>query len=256
MSLADMETADPEQKRTARNSNSSQKKEPNKLSNMDNQKEGDYRAISKTAVLSLVFAIFAFAVVTLVFVAPEVAMMSGTIAIFGCLFGGYALYNINRYPDELLGAKPAKIGFIGSIVLLIGSFGFWGYVYSTEVPKDHQRISFSMLKPDKRKQEKFAAVAEELDGKKVFIKGFVRPSDRKTGLEKFLLVGDFGDCCFGGNPKITDVVAIDLENGLTADYSFRVRRIAGTFRLNRDRRPVNEDGVPQVVYSIEADYIK
>ena len=167
-----------------------------------------------------------------------------------------AKFSLRKYPDELIGRKAASFGFFGSIVVMAIGIGYYSYIYATEVPEGCERISFSMLKPDKVKNEVYPSEMEKYDGKRVFIKGFVRPSDRKIGLEKFLLVGDFGSCCFGGTPKLTDMVAIELKDGLKANYSFRVRRIAGTFRLHKSGRAVDEDGVPNVIYTIEADYLK
>ena len=222
----------------------------------DNDFEDQYRSISKTAILSMVFAIFALIAVPFMFLIPEVAIFVGFLASIGIGFGLLAVWGLKRYPDEIVGWGPAKIGLIGSLVFAVGGFGLYGYVYATEVPPDHQRISFSMLKPDKRKEELVPQAAFDLDGKKVFIKGFVRPGQRRVGLKQFILVGDFGDCCFGGNPEITDVIAVDLLGDLKVDYSYRLRRIAGTFKLNPGRRLVDEDGIPQVFYTIEADYIR
>jgi len=220
--------------------------------------DGDetYRAICKSAVLALVFTIFSLIAAPFIFVIPELAVFSALLAFFGMLFAGLAAFNLRKYPDELVGWGPTKFGLVVSAVVFVASVGLFSYIIATEVPEGHIRISFGKLKPDKDLGETIPKIAKEYDGKKVFIKGFVRPGNRRVGLQQFILVGDFGDCCFGGNPAITDVVAIDLQDGLTADYSLRVRRIAGTFHLNKDPRPVNEDGVPQVYYTIEADYIK
>jgi hypothetical protein len=222
----------------------------------DNRTHEDYRAICKTAILSIVFSVFALLLAALMFMVVELALMAAIVAVFGLVFAIIAFINLKKYPDELLGWKSAKIGFIACLVVLISSVGLYSYVYATEVPEGYQRISFRELKPNKRRSEVIPPAAEELDGQKVFIKGFIRPNDRKVGLQKFTLVGDFGSCCFGGNPDITDVIAIELDDGKTADYSLRVRRIAGTFRLNKTPKRINEEGVPEVHYTIEANYIK
>ena len=113
-----------------------------------------------------------------------------------------------------------------------------------------------MLKDDSKTQLAYSESAEELDGKKVFLKGYVRPGNRKTNLKEFILVGDWGSCCFGGSPKITDVVAISLPDDQRVNYSLRLRKIAGTFRLNRNAVRTSEKDVPRVFYQIDADIIK
>ncbi len=241
--------------RAAQESKSGNPYEPAKKSSPDGLNE-QYRSICKTAVVSAVFTVFALLTLLLIILIPELGLMAAMIAIFGVAFGAIAMLSLRKYPEELIGQKAAKFGLFGSIAIMAIGIGYYGYIYATEVPEGCQRINFTMLKPDKRKNETYPAEIEKYDGKKVFLKGFVRPSDRKIGLEKFLLVGDFGTCCFGGTPKLTDMVAIELKNGLKANYSFRVRRIAGTFRLHKSGKAVNEDGVPNVIYTIEADYIK
>jgi len=60
-----------------------------------------------------------------------------------------------------------------------------------------------------------------------------------------------------GNPKISEVVAVDiLLPDKTLDYDYALRRIGGTFRLNPQTIATGEADVPQVFYLIEADYVK
>ena len=75
-------------------------------------------------------------------------------------------------------------------------------------------------------------------------------------LKEFILVGDWGTCCFGGNPKITDVVAVKIVGDQTVDYGYSVRRVVGTFRLNKSTRRTNEKDIPQVFYEIEAEQVR
>ena len=113
-----------------------------------------------------------------------------------------------------------------------------------------------MLKDDKDTDLPYSEKAVALDGEKVFLKGFVRPGTKKKNLQKFILVGDFGSCCFGGAPEITDVVAINILGEERVHYGLRVRKIAGTFKLNKRKAPTAEKEVPKVFYQIDAEYIK
>ena len=207
-----------------------------------------YRAISKATVLSVVFTLLglAYLLIPALIVFPLVAVGAGVIA----------LANIKRFPEELTGRLPAKICVFLSLALLVGGTAMHVYIYLTEVPEGYQRISYRMLKDNKKTKLPYSEEALDLDGKKVFLKGYVRPGARKKDLKRFILVGDFGDCCFGGNPEITDVVAINIIGDETVDYSWSLRKIAGTFRLNKKTMKTDEKEVPRVFYQIEADIVK
>ncbi len=175
----------------------------------------------------------------------------------GVGFGLVALVGFRRYPEELVGKLAGQIGLIVSLICLVSSVGMHAVIYATEVPEGYQRISYSTLRNNPKTSLPFSEKAQELDGKKVFLKGYVRPGLKKTKLKDFILVGDFGDCCFGGNPKITEVVAIHIvDDEKTVDYGFALRRIAGVFRLNPNTKSINEKDIPQVFYEIEADHVK
>ena len=208
-----------------------------------------YRSVSKAAVACIVFAVLG---ALTSFVAPAFVLLP----ILGLSFGILALTNFRRFPDELTGKMAAKIGLVVSAICLVGSVGYHSVIYATEVPDGYQRISFGDLRPNKRTPVPFSEKAIEFDGKKVFLKGYVRPGAKRRKLKEFVLVGDFGDCCFGGNPKITEVVAITITTDETVDYGYSLRRIGGTFRLNQRTRMINDKDVPQVFYEIEADHVR
>ncbi len=207
-----------------------------------------YRSISKAAVVSVVFAILGLV--------SMLAPMFCIIPFLGLCFGLLGLANLKRYPNELIGRRAATIGTIVNLVLLVGSISVHSYIYATEVPDGYQRISFYQLRPNDRTPLPFAESAEEFNGKKVFLKGNVRPSARKNNLKEFILVGDFSSCCFGGNPKITDIVSINIETDQTVDYSLRLRRITGEFRLNPRKKQITEKDIPSVFYEIIADGVR
>jgi len=199
----------------------------------------EFRSVSKAAVACLVFAILS--------AAAFLSQLFVILPIIGIGCGMAALAEIRRYPLELAVCA----------VMLIGSSVMHSYIYATEVPPDHRRISFGDLRDNQKTNLPYSEKAKELDGQKVFIKGYVRPpSGKKKRLKNFIMVGDFGDCCFGGNPKITEVIAVKISSDDTVDYSYGLRRIGGTFRLNPNTRPVNEKEVPQVFYEIEANHVR
>ncbi|HMO15002.1 MAG TPA: DUF4190 domain-containing protein [Pirellulaceae bacterium] len=207
-----------------------------------------YRSLSASAICSFVFgllSLLSFVFATALFL-PLLAIALGFIS----------LKNFWRYPDELTGKVFAKFGLVLGLVSLMGGVSLHSYIYATEVPEGYERINFRMLREDVKTPLPFAEAAEELDGKKVFIKGYTRPGTKRKNLSEFIMVGSFGDCCFGGQEKLTEVVAVRIMTGETVDYSLRLRKIAGVFRLNRKTTVTSDKEVPEVFYQIDADYVR
>ncbi len=213
------------------------------------ENEFAYRTFSKAAIASIVFAVLG---ALTSFLAIQMVLLPMMAAVFGVV----ALLSFRRYPDELSGKRLAQIGLIAGIVLFSTSLSYHVYIYNTEVPEGYQRISFGELRYNKRSTLPFNEKAQVFDGQKVFLKGYVRPSTKRRKLTDFILVGDFGDCCFGGNPDPTEVVAIRIKIDQTVDHSYALRKIGGTFRLNEDSRITGDNEVPKVFYEIDADYIR
>jgi hypothetical protein len=128
-----------------------------------------------------------------------------------------------------------------------------GFVYATEVPEGYLRIGYGQLQPDRgNPDELFPPSAKELDGRKVFVKGYVYPTISQHGIREFLLVRDSGSCCFGGNPKITDRIQVRLAEGRTMSYTGYMRRLTGVFRINPAAQVHGTQNVPGgVIYHLE-----
>lgn len=203
-----------------------------------------YRAISKAAIASVAFAVLGL----FAFSAPIFVILP----VLAICFGLTGLSTVRRLPDEFVGKSIAMTGLIAGLLVAVSSSSLHMYVYATEVPADHERISFYELKPKSRAATGFSDRAAELDGKQVFLKGYVRPGNDKSNLSTFVLTGDFGDCCFGGNPKINEIVGVRIMTDQTVDYGLRLRKVIGTFRLNRQPKYVGQKDVPSVLYEIEA----
>lgn len=205
-----------------------------------------YRAVSKAAVLSLILSsasIPSFWWPMLLFL-PAVAI----------LFGLIGLSNIKRYQQELTGRIPARIGLILGAILLLGGTARHAYVYATEVPDDYTRISFSDLQPTADAPHlPFSPRALELNGRKVFIKGYVYPDGQQYGITHFVMVRDLGTCCFGGQPKLTHMMEIKLQDPLTVNYALRKRNLGGILRVNASPKPIGKLG--GVFFQLDADFL-
>ncbi len=208
-----------------------------------------YKTVCKTAVTSVIFAVLGLTafLAQLFVVVPAMAIV----------FGIMALAAIRKYPDELVGKGAAKFGLVVGLLCLVSSIAMHSFIYATEVPDGYRRISFAELKPSRTSVNRPPERALDFDGQQVFVKGYVRPpSGKKNNLKSFIMVGDFGDCCFGGDPAATDLIAVKINSDDTVNYGYGLRRIGGVFKLNPNAMPADEKEIPGVYYEIEADYVR
>jgi len=212
-----------------------------------------YRSVSKAAVGSVILALLS--------IVPFCLWVTGTVApamlllpLGGAVAGTLALRSIRRYPTEISGRIPAMLGLVVSAVLFVVGAGWQSYVYSTEVPDGYERIAFDTLKAGPRQADVPPAEAIDLNGRQVFIKGYIYPGQQLHGLRQFVLVPDLGTCCFGGTPKLTHMIEVTLTGDETVDYSMTKRKLGGVLKVNPSLQPVA--GRPGVFYQLEADFAK
>ena len=129
-----------------------------------------YRALNSAAVLSLVLGVLS-----------ALAMLDWWLAVLpaaGSLLGIHARRKIARHPEEFTGKGLATAGLLLSVVFFIAGWSRLGYVHATEVPDGHLRISYEELQPDEKVLgQQIPPSAMELNGKRVFIKGYVFPGE-------------------------------------------------------------------------------
>jgi hypothetical protein len=131
-----------------------------------------------------------------------------------------------------------------SVVMLLSGLGYQAYVYATELPPGFERLNYAMLQP--LPGDPPTAVPEsalEMSGRDVLLKGYMYPGKQQQGITQFLLVRDQGDCCFGGNPKITDRVLVNLKDSKGISFTSRQRKIAGRFVVRPTGTAVLDGGV-------------
>jgi hypothetical protein len=198
-----------------------------------------YRAIPKWAVISLVLGILG----VVAFLDPYLAL----VPLLGVLLGWAGLRQIAKQPRDYTGRPLALAGIALSAAMLVAGVATQIYIYQTEVPEGYNRISYTELQPPPFAPEgSVPKSALSLDGKQVFIKGYVYPTRQQTNIKKFVLCRDNGDCCFGGEPKLTDKILVELKDPLELTYSMRQFKLAGTFKV----LPADSDDVGQVVYQL------
>jgi hypothetical protein len=166
------------------------------------------------------------------------------VPLFGLVLGGVAVREIARRPTELTGRGISLAAIAVSVVMLLNGLGYQAYVYATELPPGFERLNYAMLQP--LPGDPPTAVPEsavEMSGRDVLLKGYMYPGKQQQGITQFLLVRDQGDCCFGGNPKITDRVLVNLKDPKGISFTSRQRKIAGRFVVRPTGTAVLDGGV-------------
>ncbi|MHB0958408.1 MAG: DUF3299 domain-containing protein [Pirellulaceae bacterium] len=207
-----------------------------------------YRSVSKAAVASVLLLFLGLSGLTF----PVLLALPA----IGFLLGILAWRNLRRFPDELTGRFPATLGLVGCLILVIGGSAWHTYVYMTEVPAGYKRITFADLQPRENPRAETGELPLELNGQRVFVKGYVHPGVASTGqLKKFILVPDMGTCCFGGQPKLTDMIEVTIVDVPGVRYTQRKRKLAGTLHVALRVHKV-AGGLDGGYYELDADYVK
>ncbi len=205
-----------------------------------------YRSMSALAVAALMIGVIS--VPALLF--PALLFLP----VIGLVIGIWAMSHVRKFEAELTGYGLARAGTVLSLLLLISGTAIVTSIYITEVPEGYRRISFLDLQPVKERPElPVSPAALKMSGQRVFVKGYIYPDDRGTQLRKFVLVPDMGTCCFGGQPKLTDMIEVTLRDPLKTQYSYSRKKLGGTLKVDTRKKPIS--GLDGVYYQLDADYI-
>jgi hypothetical protein len=189
----------------------------------------------------------------------QAALLLSPLPLIGALLGLAAFSQMRASPKHYSGSRIAAFGLGLCLVCLVGGLGYAGYVYTTEVPPNHQRITFASLRPDEVDQRAGRALPKEvaaLDGKKVFIKGYMRPDSTpvRSNVKQFLLVRDNNQCCFGdiNTVKFYDQIGVQVSEDVRLDKSLRLLRMAGTLHVDERAAEAGE----KLVFRLDAEFAK
>ncbi len=211
------------------------------------REEFTYKPVPPLAPVTMVIATCA--------VSSLVSIFGIALALAGVVTGFLCMTQILRSRGELGGKILTLIGLTLSVSLLVGGSSLHAYIYATEVPEGFRRISFLHDVSEKAPILEAGVVkvhpdVNEMNGKKVFIKGFVYPTRQTKGLTEFVLVKDSEKCCFGGQPSQTDMILVRMEPGKTIDYMEGLVSVAGEFKAGVPQR----SGVLAPIYELKGAY--
>lgn len=90
-------------------------------------------------------------------------------------------------------------------------------------------VNMDPVRPDA--EAHMPAWLTDLDGKRIRIRGYMRPGELSEDLPFFLLVRDTS-CCFGPLPKPYDIIPVVMREGITTDYVYlRPIDVVGEFDI-------------------------
>lgn len=109
-------------------------------------------------------------------------------------------------------------------------------------------IKFDMEKGTPFQRDMLTEEIENLHGKTVRLRGFIKPGARQKGLKKFVFVRDDKECCFGPGAAIFDCVLVQMEKENPTDFTVRPVTIEGKFYLKEYKGP---DGNLWAIYRMK-----
>ena len=159
------------------------------------------------------------------------------VPLFGAALAFVGYYQISRSQGELSGSVLALVSLVTMLIMFMGFGALHLHSYATEVPTGFSRIDFT----NDISKKGFATIdgkvgihpeVAKLADKPIYLKGYMYPFRETHGLKTFVLCKDSGECCFGGQPKPTDMILINMVDGATVNYlNKQLVGVAGTLRI-------------------------
>lgn len=204
-----------------------------------------FRQVNAYAITSLVLGILSF-----------LTMFSWVmilIPIAGIICGVVALQQIRWAVGEMTGRGIAIAGLSCSITLWILGSGFFVFVLFNEVPIGYTLIEWEEMQPEKGSNELIPKKLLELDGKYVYIRGFMYPGRQNVNIEQFILVPSPRHCQFCARDlESTEMVKVKTTGDTLAHYSSHQMGVGGILHVDKVEAVKPLGGFP---YHIEADYV-
>ena len=177
------------------------------------------------------------------------------VPLIGLLVGLWALYRHLDSPSEVGGLYFAVAGIAISLVMALGGSGLEIWRYHFSIPRGYTVVDFADMALDKngRVPEHIAQLGRE--NKKIFLKGYMYQSPRRSGLTNFTLVRTVEHCKFCSpfqNPA--DMIEVYCVRGMKVNYRTTPVKVGGTFYVIEDYNKNTHPGA--IPYLIEADQFR
>ena len=193
------------------------------------QEQFSYRPVPATAPVAFVLGLVSLLALLTEMILP--------LTIIGAVIGFLAVRRIRDFPNEYSGLWLAQSGMVLCVALIPSSIALRAYAYTTEVPEGYKRLSFKRDISSKgfifdRGRNAFHPDVKALGDQSVFLKGYMLVKQQTDSVPEFLLCLDSGDCCFGGQPAVTDMIHIvATEDVAEFEYTTGMVYVAGKLKL-------------------------
>ena len=208
--------------------------------------QASYRRIDPLAVTSLVLGLLAFL--------PMFGWVMIPIPIAGVVFGIVALRRIDRSFGEKKGIGISLAGLVLSTVLGLLGIAIFNFVIVHGAPIGYTSVTFPEMQPDKETGEVIPPDILELDGKFIYVKGYMYPGRRSMGIQQFILVPTQYHCKFCQRDLAsTEMIKVIMTGDELADFKSHLVGVGGKLEIDHEEalRPLG--GMP---YTIKADVFR
>ncbi len=179
------------------------------------------------------------------------------IPLAGVILSMIAWRQIRQSQGTLSGGLLASLTLGLQAMMFVGFASMHIHSFATEVPPGYERTNFTTDISKKGFSTENGRVGvhpdvQKLVGEKVMIKGYMYPTKQMTGIKSFVLCRDNGDCCFGGQPKTTDMILVKMNGDKTVNFHDNkvMVSVSGIFKAEPT---VDETGL-RPVYQLECEY--
>lgn len=180
------------------------------------------------------------------------------VPLLGVVLSFLAYYQISRSRGNLSGGGISIFSIVVMMLMFIGFGAMHLHSYATEVPDGFERVNFTK----DISQKGFETVGGQLGvhpdvaklaDKPIYLKGYMYPFRETHGLKSFVLCKDSGECCFGGQPKPTDMILVNMIGSAKADYyDKRLVGVAGILRVD----PKHDESGLQPIYQMDCKFFE
>jgi hypothetical protein len=119
--------------------------------------------------------------------------------------------------------------------------------------KSFDDIKFPIEKDEPFDRSMLTGNVKDLFGKQIRIRGYMYPTFKRKGINRFVLVRDSQECCFGPGAALYDCVRVTLQEGHAVQFSTTPVAVEGQFNLDEYRDP---EGTVRAVFHIEDAVVK
>ncbi|MBN1588110.1 MAG: DUF4190 domain-containing protein [Pirellulales bacterium] len=213
---------------------------------MQDERVATFRRVEPLAVASLILGTLSFL--------PMFGWPMLPIPIAGAIVGAMGLRQIANFPGQSTGRGIAIAGLTLSVVLGLLGVGFYAFFVVYDCPIGYSRVNFAELQPDKETGEVIPQKIIDLDGKFIYIKGYMYPGRRSMGIQEFVLVPTRAHCKFCQRALAsTEMIKVTMVSGQLADFDVHMVGVGGKLKIDHQEalRPLG--GMP---YQIEADIFR